>query len=86
MKTISVKWPLFHGEVSNYILVDGFTESKRVKRRQNRPRFVYTHFKSSDQSIDKTSFAVSNIFRAMRSCVMSAKSRIILKLPKIMVA
>ena len=35
--------------------------------------FAYTHFKSSDQSLDKTSFDLSNIFRAMQSCAMSGK-------------
>ena len=53
--------------------------------RQNRPRFVYTHFKSRDQPLDKSSFDFSNIFQAMQSCAMCAKSRSILKLPKSMV-
>ena len=44
-------------------------------------RFVYTHFKSCDQSLDKTSFDVSNIFHAMQSCATNAISSIILKLP-----
>ena len=49
--------------------------------RQNRLRFVYTHFKSCDQSLDKTSFEFSNIFHAMQGCAMSTKSSIITKLP-----
>ena len=53
--------------------------------RQNRLRFVYTHFKSRDQSFDKSSFDFSNIFHAMQSCAMSAKSSIIAKLPMGMV-
>ena len=57
----------------------------RLLNRQNRLRFVYTQFKSSDQSLDKTSFDFFNMFRAMKSCVMNAKSRIILKRPKSMV-
>ena len=48
--------------------------------RQNRLRFVYTHFKSCDQSLDKTSFEFSNIFHAMQSCAMNTKSSIIAKL------
>ena len=51
--------------------------------RQNRlKRFVYTHFKSCDQSLDKTSFDLSSIFRAMQSYAMCAKSSIMLKLLK----
>ena len=53
--------------------------------RRNRLRFVYTHFKSCDQSLDKISFEFSYIFLAMQSCAMCAKSRTILKLPKGMV-
>ena len=49
---------------------------------QNPPRFVYTHFKSGNQSLDKTPFDFSNIFCAMQSFATSAKSTIILKLPK----
>ena len=49
--------------------------------KQNRLRFVYTHFKSCDQPLDKTSFELSNIFRAMQNCAMIAKSSIIPKLP-----
>ena len=52
---------------------------------QNRLRFVYTHFGSCDESLDKTSFDFSEVFRTMQSCAMNAKSRIILKLPKGMV-
>ena len=40
---------------------------------QNRLRFVYNHFKSCDQSVDKTSLDFSNIFRAMQSCTMNAR-------------
>ena len=40
----------------------------------NRVRFVYTYFKSCDQSLDKTSFDFSNIFHAMQICAMNAKS------------
>ena len=49
---------------------------------QNRLRFVCTHIKSCDQSLDKTSFDFSSIFRVMQTCAMSAKSSIILQLPK----
>ena len=49
--------------------------------RQNRLRFVYTHFKSCDQFCDKTSFDFSYIFRAMQSCARSATSGILLKIP-----
>ena len=42
-------------------------------------RFVYTHFKSCDQSLDKTIFDFSNIFHAMQSCAINAKSSTILK-------
>ena len=44
-------------------------------------RFVYTHFKSCDQSLDKASFEFSNIFHAMQSCATSTKGSIIPKLP-----
>ena len=53
--------------------------------RPNRLRFAYTHCKSHHQSLDKISFKISNIFQAMRSCAMSAKSSIILRHPKSMV-
>ena len=49
--------------------------------RQNRLKFVYTHFKSCDQSLDKTPVDFSNIFHAIQSCAMNAKSSIIPKLP-----
>ena len=49
--------------------------------RQNWLRFVYNDFKSCDQSLDKTSLEFSNIFHAMQSCAMNAKSSIIAKLP-----
>ena len=52
---------------------------------QNRLKFVYTHFKSCDQCLDKTSFDFSDIFRAMQSCTMNAKNRIILRLPNSLV-
>ena len=48
--------------------------------RQHRLRFVYTHFKSCDQSLDKTSLDFSNMFHVMQSCAMNAKSSIIPKL------
>ena len=41
--------------------------------RQNRLSFDYTHFKSSDQSLDKTSFDFSDKFHALQSCAMNAK-------------
>ena len=41
--------------------------------------FVYSHFKSCDQSFAKTSVDFFNIFHVIQSCVMSAKSNIILK-------
>ena len=41
--------------------------------------------RQSNQSLDKAPFNFSNIFRAMQSCAMNAKSRIIPKLPKSMV-
>ena len=47
--------------------------------RQNRLRFVYTHFKSRDKSLDDISFQFFNTFRA------NAKSSMILTLPKSMV-
>ena len=41
---------------------------------------------SRDQSLDKTSFEFANIFQAVQSCAISAKSIIIiLKLPKSMI-
>ena len=49
--------------------------------RQNQLRFVYTHFKSCDQSLDKTSFDFSDKFHAMQSCAMNAKSSMIPNLP-----
>ena len=52
---------------------------------QNQLRFVYTHFKSCGQSLDKTSSDFSDIFHAMQSCAMNAKSSIIPKLPMGMV-
>ena len=45
--------------------------------------FVYIHFKSFDQFLDKTPFDFSNIFCAMESCAMSTKSYIILSFPGI---
>ena len=39
--------------------------------RQNRLGFVYEHFDSSDQSLVKSTFDFSNIFRVMKSCAMS---------------
>ena len=59
--------------------------NETLKIRQNRSRFIYTHFKSCDQSLDKTSFDFSDIFRAMQSFSMSTKSSTILKIPKSMV-
>ena len=44
--------------------------------RPNQLRFVYTHFKSCDQSLDKTPFDFSNIYGAMQSCAMNAKSMV----------
>ena len=62
---------LIHDEISD------LTKSAKTFR---------THFKSScDQSLDKTSFDFSNIFHAVRSCAMNAKSSIIPKLPMGMV-
>ena len=49
-------------------------------RRQNRLRFVYTHFKSCDQSFDKTYFDFSDKFHAMQNCAMNTKSSIVPKL------
>ena len=51
--------------------------SRGTHNRRNRLRFVYTHFKLCDQSLDETSFDFSYIFRAMQSCAMCAKSRTI---------
>ena len=45
----------------------------QLSYRQNRLRFVYTHFKSCDESLDKTSFDFSDIFRTKQSCAMNAK-------------
>ena len=59
--------------------------ARLTANRQNRLRFDYTHFKSCDESLDKTSFDFSDIFRTVQSCAMNAKSRIILKLPNGMV-
>ena len=53
--------------------------------RQHRPRFVYTNFKSCDQSLDKTSSDFSDIVCAMQSHAMSPKSSTILKLRTSMV-
>ena len=53
--------------------------------RKNRLRFVYSQFKSSDLSVDKTFFDFFNMLRAMKTCAMNAKSRIILKRSKCMV-
>ena len=55
------------------------------RNRQNRIRFVYTHFNSCDRCIGKTFFYFSKVFRVMQSHVMSAKSSMILKLTKIMI-
>ena len=62
----------------------GFVVSQR-RHRRNRLRFVYSHFKSCDQSLDKIYFDFSYIFRAMQSCAMCTKSKTIFKLPKGMV-
>ena len=40
---------------------------------ENQLRFVHAHFKSCDQSHEKTCFDFSNIFRALQGCAMSAK-------------
>ena len=48
---------------------------------QDRPRLVYTHFKSCDQSLDKVSFDFSNIFHAIQSSAMDARIGIVPKLP-----
>ena len=69
-----------------------FAKQKTVDRIINIPNFnrpnwlrlVYTHFRSCDHSLDKTSFDFSNKVRAMLSCAMNAKSSIKLKLPKSM--
>ena len=50
--------------------------------RQNQLRFVYTHFKSCDQSLDKTSSDFSNIFRGMQNCAMNPESRMTRTLQK----
>ena len=57
-----------------------FDVGKFWNHRQGRLRFVYTHFKSCDQSLDKISFDFRNIFRANRT-----KSSKILKISKIIV-
>ena len=67
----------------DYVGLSPFICFKRNRR--NRLRFVYTHFKSCDQSLDKISFDFSYIFRAMQSCAMCTKSKTIFKLPKGMV-
>ena len=43
-----------------------------LRNRQNRLRFVYTHFRSGDQSLGETSFEFLNIFPAMLSCAVNA--------------
>ena len=68
-------------DISNFSKWQDFNHV--LKNRKSHLRFVYTHFfKSCDQSVDRTPFGFSNLFRAMQSCVMRAKSCIILKLPK----
>ena len=52
------------------------TFQKAAKSKTKSAKVFYTHFKSCDQSLDKTSCDFSNIFRAMQSCVMSATSSI----------
>ena len=59
-----------------------FCFPKCLANRPNQLRFVYTHSKSCNLSLDKTPLNFSNIFRAMQSYAMSTKSTIILKLPK----
>ena len=49
---------------------------------QNQLRFFYTHFKSEDHSIDKTSFEFCNIFRATKTCAMNAKKLVSKNLQK----
>ena len=46
---------------------------KTLIDRQNRLRFVYTHFKSCYQSLDKTPFDFSNIVRAMQKLYHECK-------------
>ena len=53
--------------------------------RRNRLRFVYTNFKSYDQSLDKISFDFFYVCRAMQNCAMNTKSGIICELLKGMV-
>ena len=53
--------------------------------RPNRLWFVYIHFTSCDQSLDKASVEFRYMLRAMQSCAMNTKSSITLKLPKSMV-
>ena len=36
-------------------------------------RFVYTHFKSCDQSLDTTSFDFFNVVRVIQNCAMNVK-------------
>ena len=79
---------LFHVSLNhhyNVLLLYCSSPSSLNHHRPNRLRFVYTHFKSCDQSLDKTPFGFSNILHAMQSCAMNTRSRIILKLPKSMV-
>ena len=68
------------------INIGSWKASKFLHRnRQNRLRFVYTHFKSCDQSPDETSFDFSYTFRAMQSYAMNAKNSIIPNFPKRMI-
>ena len=80
----SVEWYWYTGLASDKLIILLTFPLTNVYR-QNRLRFIYTHFKSCDQSLDKTSFDFSNLFRAIQSCAMNAKSSIILKFPKSMV-
>ena len=54
-------------------ILSSLTLEMYLNNRQNRLRFAYTHFKSCDQYLDKTSVDFSNIFRVMHSCTMNAK-------------
>ena len=56
------------------MISDSHTQIELLSNRQNRLRVVCTHFKSCDESLDKTSFDFSDIFRTMQSCAMNAKS------------
>ena len=76
------KMLIYHSKANLYVKI---LFGKITHHRLNRPRFVYTHFKSWDHFLDEASFDFSNIFRAMQSFVISTKSSIILKLPKSMV-